>query len=311
MERIGLFREYLKIRIRRREILRARATAEDLTSRIADIKVRWGDSIVDNGAKPIFIFSAGWRSGSTMLQRMFMACPEIMIWGEPFAKASIIQSMATQFRGFTMEWPDDGYVIDAIQGSLSQEWIANVYPVFWNFYEAHRRFFETVFAEPAAARGRPRWGLKEVRLGTNYARYLSLLFPQSRFVFLVRDPFDSYGSFRSYLQCDFTHWPDGGIGSTSDFAKNWAMIAGDFFNNHQSVQGMLVKYEELLQNRDVLRSLSEFVGTDLPSPQQIPVIRGRTKRGPRKKKPKLSMLEHYLITKHAGPVYRTLYGARN
>jgi hypothetical protein len=307
MKRTGLLQEYLHTKARHRKMLRAGTTAEDLGTRISDIRARWGDRISDNGAKPIFIFSAGWRSGSTMLQRMLMACPRIMIWGEPYSKASIIQAMAEQVGGFTMEWPDERYVIDAIQGDLTENWVANVYPVFPKFYEAHRQFFETLFAEPAAARGRPQWGLKEVRLGIKHARYLKFLFPQSRFIFLVRNPYDSYASFRSYVHCDFTHWPNGGIGSTSDFAKNWAILAGDFCSNHQSVGGMLVRYEELINEGNVLRCLSEFVGTDLPSPQQISVIRGRNAKN---KISSLSMLEQYLITKHAGHVYRAIYGAR-
>ena len=33
---------------------------------------------------PVFLFSAGWRSGSTLLQRLITHGGEVMMWGEPF-----------------------------------------------------------------------------------------------------------------------------------------------------------------------------------------------------------------------------------
>lgn len=38
---------------------------------------------------PVFILSAGWRSGSTLLHRMIMADEKVMIWGEPYAHSNI------------------------------------------------------------------------------------------------------------------------------------------------------------------------------------------------------------------------------
>ena len=42
---------------------------------------RWPDVASSSEDAPIFILSAGWRSGSTLLQRMLT--PECLIWGNP------------------------------------------------------------------------------------------------------------------------------------------------------------------------------------------------------------------------------------
>lgn len=53
---------------------------------------------------PVFVLSAGWRSGSTLLQRMLM--PECFIWGEPYGHACLLQSLADPLRCMTNDWPE-------------------------------------------------------------------------------------------------------------------------------------------------------------------------------------------------------------
>ncbi len=54
-----------------------------IESGIRAIRRRWPEITNDCDEHPVFILSAGWRSGSTMLQRMLMR--ECFIWGEPLA----------------------------------------------------------------------------------------------------------------------------------------------------------------------------------------------------------------------------------
>ncbi len=49
---------------------------------------------------PIFIFSSGWRAGSTYLQRLVMSSGKVLIWGEPFDKSDLIQSLSTSMIPF-------------------------------------------------------------------------------------------------------------------------------------------------------------------------------------------------------------------
>ena len=48
----------------------------------------------EDAAAPIFLLSAGWRSGSTLLQRLIMSDKHVLIWGEPYDECGAIQAMA-------------------------------------------------------------------------------------------------------------------------------------------------------------------------------------------------------------------------
>ena len=49
---------------------------------------------------PIFLLSAGWRSGSTMLQRLLMSDPGVLIWGEPYDECGLVQALAGCAKAF-------------------------------------------------------------------------------------------------------------------------------------------------------------------------------------------------------------------
>src|SRR5262245_48832244 len=57
----------------------------------------WGGEI-DSTEKPIFILSAGWRSGSTLVQRCVMSGGEAMIWGEPYGPFGLFDALADPIR---------------------------------------------------------------------------------------------------------------------------------------------------------------------------------------------------------------------
>ena len=56
-------------------------------------------------AAPIFLLSAGWRSGSTLLQRLIMSDKNVLIWGEPYDECGQIQAMADTLKAFRPDWP--------------------------------------------------------------------------------------------------------------------------------------------------------------------------------------------------------------
>lgn len=83
--------------------------SRDLNSRPCDLfsRVSAADTTPDD--QPAFAhFRAGWRSGSTLLQRMIMRHNEnIVMWGEPCHRCNIFDGLANQFRAFTFDWPND------------------------------------------------------------------------------------------------------------------------------------------------------------------------------------------------------------
>ncbi|MDO9635465.1 MAG: hypothetical protein Q7I95_00765, partial [Thiobacillus sp.] len=80
---------------------------------------------VDDTVAPIFLLSAGWRSGSTLLQRLVMSDKRVLIWGEPYDECGPIQAMAGTLKAFRPDWPPAEYYYDGTPpGQLTGSWVA-------------------------------------------------------------------------------------------------------------------------------------------------------------------------------------------
>ena len=77
-----------------------------LANAIKTIVARWPQVQSPSTDEPVFVLAAGWRSGSTLLQRMLMR--HCLVWGEPFGRAMLIDSLAQPLQTFTDTWPPDG-----------------------------------------------------------------------------------------------------------------------------------------------------------------------------------------------------------
>ena len=215
---------------------------------------------------------------------MLTSVDDIMIWGEAYSRSQLAGTLLNQFCAITMDYPPEYYVGPAFEGELDNQWIANIYPSFDHLIRAHRAFFTELFAIPAQAMGRPRWGFKEVRLKSEHALYLKLLYPAAKFVFLYRNPVEAYLSFHNYIRADYATWPDRPVVSARDFAALWCEMVADFSDNHKAVNGMLIRYEELLLEPSVHRELCDYVEANIRPVGTFDVIEGRARRGKRGKR---------------------------
>jgi hypothetical protein len=239
----------------------SRRACADLASRLQDALARVSPQTRECDEQPIFLLSAGWRSGSTLLQRMIMEHNrDILIWGEPFDHSNIHDCMANQFRCFTAQWPFERFFLSKRDDkNLSDEWVANLYPDVDYLVKAHRRFFDSVYGEQARATGRNRWGIKEVRLTIDHAMYFRALYPKCKILFLYRHPHDAYLSFRRLEARWFRSWPDDLVNTPYNFGRHWAEMTHSFLEGHRSVGGLLIRYEDLDNPADVER-LSKYLG---------------------------------------------------
>ena len=195
---------------------------------------------------PIFVLAAGWRSGSTLLQRMLM--PECCIWREPYGHSCMLQQLAEPLRCITQDWPEPHlFLTDDNRETASERFIADLYPSVATLLEAHRAYFETLFAKPARESGADRWGFKEVRLSADYAHYLKLLYPNSKFLFLIRNPYDAYRSWAARRNAGwkwFYRWPDQPV-TARLFGRLWTELAGSFVEHADAVGARVLRYEDL------------------------------------------------------------------
>ncbi|WP_200343612.1 sulfotransferase family protein [Rhodovibrio sodomensis] len=243
--------------------------ARNLSERIQTLKVRseFEKETSTDIEEPIFVCSAGWRSGSTLLQRMLMANERVLIWGEPFDRSGIVQKLADMCRPFTFEWPSSNFIFENIGSNriLSEEWIANLYPSLSDFRGAHRDMLLRLFKEPAEKNGYEYWGLKEVRFSVAQAEYLQYIFPNAKFIFIVRNPVDAYKSYLPWRRW-FKEWPERPVLTPFEFGRVWNEKVNDFVRNSHKVNGLLIRYEEL-EGR--VKDIENLVGFKVSKPSML------------------------------------------
>ncbi len=229
---------------------------------------------------PVFLFSAGWRCGSTLLQRLICSDERILVWGEPFGDLLPVHRLAQSVAFFRPDDPHAKYAIEQHEGELRSSWIANLNPGFHRLRLAHRAFFEELFAAAAQQRGYPRWGCKWTRLTAWHGYYLRWLYPEARFVFLVRHPLEAYASYhgrRWYLMR-----PSETVAGPGKFFRHWKITAGSFVKEREGLGALLVRYEDLVDSGEVIDQIAGRLGLRLdPSVLQARVGASKNKAAAR------------------------------
>jgi len=255
----------------------AMASVPSVPQAIEAIQGRWNPSADSSGETPIFIFASGWRSGSTLLQRLVVSGGDALIWGEPWAFCDHVRTLARTLRPLREQDPPEEFFFDHIQDHSrtrwQEEWIANLYPEPDALVAAHRQFFLTLYADPARRRGYRRWGIKEVRLGADEATYLRWLFPAAKLLFLYRNPYHAYRSYR-LKRSWFDRWPEEPVLTPLQFGRMWKRLTEGFLERHEKLDGRLVQYEELCSGR-LSAELSAYLDLPLREDALRKVILGR------------------------------------
>lgn len=260
---------------------------------------------------PVHVLASAWRSGSTLLQRLVMSGGDVLVWGEPFGHRDPVRQLTDTFIAFRDGYPKPNHFLgtrtENPDFSLTDDWVANMYPDVDDLVASHRAMLDRLFAEPARARGFDRWGLKEVRLDAQQAEYLADLYPGTRTLLLVRDP---YAAFESYRMRGgwYDRVPDRPVFDAETFAKHWVRLTRSFVDTAARRDDMrLVRYEDLIEQRLDVADLSAFLGTTL----DISVLgirkRGREDLAPHPMRPKEERIFTPIVTELAAALgYRRL-----
>jgi hypothetical protein len=254
----------------------------------------------EDAAAPIFLLSAGWRSGSTLLQRLIMSDKHVLIWGEPYDECGPIQAMADTLKAFRPGWPPAEYYYDGTPpDQLTGSWVANLFPAPDALWQAHRQFHDALFDAPATHSGATRWGIKEVRLGIEHARYLRWLYPNARFVLLYRNPLDAYRSYCRYGRSWYDTFPDKPMFTPTAFGMHWRRLTEGYLDGAESIGAMLVRYEDLIGPTPPLAELDAHLGIHTNHGVLTNKV-GSSERGG--KKAQVNALERWLLKRAVGPV---------
>ncbi len=215
---------------------------------------------------PIFLLGTAWRSGSTLLQRMLTGDRSCLMWGEPAAHANALPNLAETFAGLTI-----GESLDPTDGdtwlgetTLAHEWIAILAPSLRDQRAAHRQLLLRAYGDPARRSGYETWGIKEVRLSAPYAYYLRFLFPRARIVFLTRDPYRSWRSFKGASPDGWYYrWPGQLVRGPRRYGAVWNRQASSFRDHAAAIGAIHVRYEDLLEDGAAVDRLEEELGMEL------------------------------------------------
>jgi hypothetical protein len=261
-------------KVRQRRLLhRALDGAASISDGLAAFTERWGQG-EDCEDSPIFILSAGWRSGSALTHRLVTSSGRAFLWGEPYHECAYVQRMADSVRAFGNALPADGvFHHPHVNGNgsangngkglpLSDGRMDYVFPAAGHLLAAHRAFFDRLLREPALEGGYDRWGFRAVRLSIEHARYLRWLYPNAKLLLQIRNPYKAY---RAYRRTRGLHgrWPHQPVLTAEDFGAFWLDLAGGFAREHDGVNARLVRFEALAASEGtLLQELSEYL--DVP-----------------------------------------------
>lgn len=254
----------------------------------------------EDTVSPIFLLSAGWRSGSTLLQRLIMSDKRVILWGEPYDECAPIQALAATCEAFRSDWPPKDYYYDGTPPQqLTGSWIANLFPAPESLRQAHRVFLDTLFGAPALAAGATRWGLKEVRLTIEHARYLKWLYPHARFVLLCRHPLDAYRSYCAYGRSWYNVYPHRPVFTPTAFGDHWRRLTEGFLADGDALGALLVRYEALLEDPALLTALDRHLDLETDHTLLTRKIGGS---GGERRGAEVNGLERWLLRRATGPV---------
>ncbi|MBW1860710.1 MAG: sulfotransferase [Deltaproteobacteria bacterium] len=160
-----------------------------------------------------------------------------------------------------------------------------------------RRLFSHLYAEPSMSRGRPRWGIKEIRPNAvEISRFLLELYPEARFVYLVRDPYDTLVSSLGMPFVQRMEKPEANV------LKTWTDNTRSFLSP-QEMEGIpcrLVKYEDLIKqtrsHHPLLEDLMEFLNLPVVEAMFGALSAKLTGSGPDKRNEQLTGKQCDLVT---------------
>jgi hypothetical protein len=246
---------------------------------------------------PIFLLAAGWRSGSTLLQRILVTDPRVLLWGEPLGEMALVSGITgllnrlSIFPGVAEHYAEQ----EEAFSSLATSWIATLYPPGNDLRLGLRALFEQWLGQPARKRGFERWGFKEVRLGAAEAMLLHWLYPKAKFVLLSRNPYDCY---RSLSDSGWHHVyhsrPDIRVDSAAGLARHWNRITLSWSELPADFPAVRIKYEDLIANRINFRELESWLGIELRENVALSASVGSTARRRR-----LGWCERLIISREA------------
>jgi hypothetical protein len=248
--------------------------------------------------RPIFVFACGWRSGSTLVQRLLCSHPDIHIWGENRGLCDGLERLHGEIERLQ---PLSALASREFHAIGARAWIAMLNPPSEQFLEGISALMDRYFGNPVRAMGKSRWGFKEVRHGAGMVTFVQRLFPRARFLLLVRDPRACLASARATTVPEQTDGLLPEIGESAVFLEHWVRIAASFVEPLDPHVAMTVRYEDIVAApAPFVERLGRFL--DVPADGFSPRVFAVGRRGWLEEPPRLTA--HDLECLAAAPIWQ-------
>ncbi|MBI2221526.1 MAG: sulfotransferase [Acidobacteria bacterium] len=256
-----------------------------------DVLARGGRTMLADD--PVFLLASGWRTGSTLLQRVLVTDPALLMWGEPLGRMALLPRLAEMLAAVDDRWPTpESATLPQDPSGLATSWIANLYPGNGDLRQGLRALLDSWLAAPARRRGYVRWGVKEVRLGAAEACVLRWLYPAARFILLLRHPFDSYRSARNWRL--YSRWPDETVDCAVAFARHWNRLAVSWNARTTGLDPLVIRYEDLVSGKFDFERLGNSLDLQLAPERAL-----SSRPGVRRTRRELCSYERRLVVREA------------
>jgi len=225
--------------------------------------------------KPVFILSASWRSGSTLLQRHITSSGQVLVWGETGGALDALCEALSGWEQITADssrrFPSGGggmgeaayhTFVATPKANHAQQWIANLTPPYAEIVARIRQLLIDIYATRAETLGYPRFGIKETRCDLVTAHFLRGLFPDAKFVFLVREPM------AVMLSIKRRNWMGrpASRATLRFYAEHWRRRASDF--RHADF-GLALRYEDYIADVSLQRKLMDYLEINSLPPENF------------------------------------------
>jgi len=209
---------------------------------------------IDMSDQPVFIFSASWRTGSTLLQRVLNSTENILIWGEP-KHLDQVRALNIDFHTY-FEHAQSQYAGIERKG-IENAWTPILCPKPEYVNPAFKLMIDGLYKTAAYDQGHNRWGFKEVRINAyENALWLKKLYPHAKFIFHYRDPFSM---FSSVIKTDFYENFEDPYAPVKTWKNN---VRDILLNDSKKVDFFIVNHEDLInteKNSDLINNLFDYI----------------------------------------------------
>jgi hypothetical protein len=203
----------------------------------------------DHAKFPIFLVGTG-RCGSTLVQKILNSVEEVMIYGEhggflrQIAEAYFLNLEDKKIAKYILSQNVVGEEATSVTERLKNPQGWSAWTNWYNRATVKKNFREFIesFFNPIPLGRKRHWGFKEIRYGIDdrVLEMLADLYPQGRFIFVVRNPVDVVASKISARMS---------AGIEAD-AHSWAEQNGHFLGFYRLNKKIsrIVRYEDLISS---------------------------------------------------------------